>query len=98
MFVGWRCFPDRKGLVSSLIFASNGSGAIFSSIFSTLIVNPNNESPTINVVKDSLLYNYFDKDVSMNVPHLFVYLVTVEFILLVFALTVIWIPEIDESQ
>jgi hypothetical protein len=96
MFVGWRCFPEHKGLVSSLIFATNGSGAILSSIFSTLIVNPNNESPTITVTKDNLQYNYFDSNVSSNVPILFRYLVYIEMALLVYAIFVIWIPEVPE--
>jgi hypothetical protein len=47
VYVGWRCFPDRKGLITSLIFTFNGLGSIVAAIASTGIVNPNDLPPTI---------------------------------------------------
>jgi hypothetical protein len=93
MFVGWKCFPSRKGLVSGLIYASNGAGANISSLVSLQIVNPENVSPSIKGTQGSLVIYYFDQAISSNVPILYRYLVLGELAILVLALSVIYIPE-----
>jgi len=32
VYVGWKCFPDRKGFVTSMVFVCNGVGTILGNI------------------------------------------------------------------
>jgi hypothetical protein len=98
IYVGWKCFPLNKGLVTSLICACNGVGTIFASIISVYIVNPNNTFPSIKGGDGNIVYNYYDNSVSENVPKLFRYLALGEFVILLFALFHVWIPPYDMPE
>eukprot|EP00347_Sterkiella_histriomuscorum_P015761 403355779 len=92
VYVGWKCFPLKKGLVTSLIMCFNGVGTITQALVSVLIVNPENAKPSIQVDAGKVTYNYYDDSISQNVPIFFRIFAGVELILLVFALKFIWIP------
>ena len=85
----------NKGIVTSLIMCFNGIGTITAAIIATFIVNPNNQFPTIVSVKGGITYNYYHEDIADNVPSLFRYFAYAEIIILVFALSFIWIPPYD---
>jgi fucose permease len=93
MFVGWKCFPERKGMVSSLILTFNSLGKVFASIVSTAIVNPKNLKPSLPDKTSTITYNYYDHDVADNVPWLFRYLGLFAFVLLSIAIFMIWVPK-----
>jgi OFA family oxalate/formate antiporter-like MFS transporter len=42
MMCGWEWFPENRGMVSGIIVAGYGFGAVISGFVSTQIVNPNN--------------------------------------------------------
>ena len=46
---GWEYFPNNKGLVSSLVLSGNGVGAFVFGLISLAIVNPENQSPELEV-------------------------------------------------
>eukprot|EP00347_Sterkiella_histriomuscorum_P001440 403372029 len=91
----WKCYPFNKGLVTSLIFCFNGLGTITSALLSAYIVNPDNKFPEIVSTKGGIKYNYYHEDVADNVPLLFYYFAIGEIVILVFALSFIWIPPYD---
>jgi hypothetical protein len=93
MFVGWKCFPEYKGMVSSLILTFNALGKVFASIVSSLIVNPNDNKATLLDKKASIPTFYYDSDVAYNVPWLFRYLGIFAFVLLSIAIFMIWVPK-----
>ena len=99
LYVGWKSFPERKGLVSSLIMFANGMGPIFANTFTTFIVNPNNLSPTIEVDIGSTTYIFYDEEVAFSVPQMFRYLVLCEAIIIFLAIPFIYVPpEEDEND
>ncbi|CDW88082.1 major facilitator superfamily protein [Stylonychia lemnae] len=98
VYVGWKCFPMRKGLITSMIMCFNGIGTITQSIISVLIVNPNNIKPTIQVEQGVITYNYFDEEVSGNIPLFFRIFTAAELVILAVALTFIWIPPYNLEQ
>ena len=44
--VGWSQLPGRKGMVSGLVVSGVGIGAFVFGLFTTYLVNPNNEQST----------------------------------------------------
>lgn len=93
MFVGWKCFPERKGMVSSLILTFNSLGKVMSAIVSTEIVNPNNILPSIDAIEGKITRHYYGPEVANNVPWLFRSLGIFAFGLLSIAIFMIWVPK-----
>lgn len=98
VYIGWKCYPEKKGLVTSLIFCSNGVGTILAAIFSTLIINPDNYVPTIEVINLNIINRYYGPTVTQNVPSLFIIFASCEAVLLAIALYCIWIPPTEEND
>lgn len=96
--MGWKCFPDSKGLVTSLIFAANGFGSIIAAITSTMLVNPEGLNPSIVVHKGPSIYKYYDHIVADNVPEFLRIFVYAEIVVLVFALYHIYIPDPNDTD
>jgi hypothetical protein len=59
--VGWKCFPELKGTITSLIFCSNGVGSIIVAILSTMIINPGNITPDISVKNGNVMNKYYGR-------------------------------------
>lgn len=97
MYVGWKCFPHNKGLVTSLIFAANGLGTILATILSTIIVNPNDLQPTIYVTEGVITYRYFYAEVSQNVPKFLQVFSLAETLILIYGIFHIYIPADSEE-
>lgn len=93
MYVAWKCYPESKGLVTSVIFAANGLGSIIAAILSTMLVNPDGLNPSIIVHTGTTNYKYFDREVTSNVPFFLRVFAYAEIIILVFALYYIYIPD-----
>ena len=91
--MGWRCYPQKKGLVTSLIYSINSIGQITSSIFSSYWVNPNNDTPSIIVSEGAVTYKYYDPSIANRVPTLFMALASIQCVIFLFSLVNIWIPE-----
>ena len=87
MYLGWKAYPERKGLVCSLIYASNGFGTIVNNISSTYLINPNNDLPVKETKYE--MHAYFGKSVVSNVPKFFQVFALAEFILLILAMMLI---------
>lgn len=58
-----RYFPERKGLVTGIIFGALGSSSIIISFMVLSILNPNNISPT--VYSD---YQYYPDSITSQIP------------------------------
>lgn len=98
VYVAWKCYPERKGLVTSLIFCCFGLGTISASLISTYIVNPDNINATIKVDLGETIYSYYTKEVTNNVPKLFQIFALGYSCLLLFSFYNIWIPEEDCNE
>jgi len=59
VYIGWKCFPDKKGFVSSITMFANGLGPICANTLTTSIVNPNNIYASITEHVDGQTYNYY---------------------------------------
>lgn len=93
MFVGWKCFPERKGMVSSLILTFNSLGKVMAAIVSSIIVNPKN-LPAEDIVQEGEVWrHYYKAEVAENVPWLFRSLGIFAFVLLSIAIFMIWVPK-----
>jgi hypothetical protein len=92
MYVGWKCFPRKKALISSLIFTANGTGSVLYSIFSGLIVNPNNINPSIEVKDGIITRHYYDHDVADNTIWLFRFFAAVAAFILLITMATIYLP------
>eukprot|EP00347_Sterkiella_histriomuscorum_P002006 403369835 len=97
LFVGWKCFPNNKGMVSSLIFLSNGVGTIIGNIISSRFINPYNK-PALKDPSIDSMYKYFEDDVSINIPSNFQNFATIELILTIIAMSLIWIPDLESIE
>jgi len=62
---GWEYYPEKKGLITGIIFSAYGLGSFFYSLISTALVNPEGISP--KVPSDSNL-PFFDEEIAMRVP------------------------------
>jgi len=91
-------FPKKRGLVSSLVMFANGCGPIAANTLSTMVVNPNNEYPTISVTQGHAHYTYFDSSISNRVPRMFLVLATCEAIIVAIALIFIYVPPKDRDR
>jgi MFS family permease len=49
LICSWEYFPNRKGMISGIIIGGFGFGAFIFGFISFAIVNPDNNSPTIEV-------------------------------------------------
>lgn len=49
IYVAWKCYPEKKGLMTSIVYGANGVGTMVASLTSTLIVNPYNAKPNIEI-------------------------------------------------
>jgi hypothetical protein len=67
-------------------------GTIIAAIVSTLIINPDNFIPSIEIQNLNMINRYYGPEVTANVPSLFLIFAGCEAILLLFALYCIWIP------
>jgi hypothetical protein len=92
MYVGWKCFPHKKALISSLIFTANGTGSIIYSIFASYVVNPNNEKTTIGGIGDNHLYYSDVNGVASNTKQLFRVFAYIAIGILVITTLTIYIP------
>ena len=75
-----------------MIMCFNGLGTIVQALISVLIINPENEKPSIPVQSGRVVYNYYGEDVIQQVPQFFRIFALAQVILLIFSLAVIWIP------
>jgi hypothetical protein len=90
MYVGWKCFPHRKALISSLIFTANGTGSIIYSVFASYVVNPNNE---MLITNDGIDFYYSDVNgVASNCQQLFRIFAYIALAILVITSLTIYIP------
>jgi hypothetical protein len=92
MYVGWKCFPRKKALISSLIFTANGSGSVLYSIFAGMIVNPKNLPPTIEVQEGNTVRHYYNHDVADNTIWLFRFFAAVAAFTMLVCLITVYIP------
>ena len=51
LMCGWEHYPERKGLVSGVIIGGFGFGSFIFDIISTMLVNPDDKNPSIEVIK-----------------------------------------------
>jgi len=68
MMCGWEWFPENRGMVSGIIVAGYGFGAVISGFISTRIVNPNNLK-TVSV-NDGAQPDLFPVEVAAMVPEM----------------------------
>lgn len=71
MYIGWKCFPTRKGMVSSFTMFANGLGPICANTLTTMVVNPNNLKPWVIVEEGATTYRFYADEVSSRVPWMF---------------------------
>lgn len=93
IYVGWKCFPQNKGTVSSVLMFSNGVGAIISSILTTMIVNPTNAAPSVSVQHENTTQLYYSADIAMRVPFMFLCLSFLDILATLIAIYLIYTPE-----
>ncbi|CDW87962.1 major facilitator superfamily protein [Stylonychia lemnae] len=91
-YVGWKCFPMNKAVVTSVIMCFGGIGTISSALIALMIINPDDRFPDIISLKDDIKYNYYHEDVADNVPIMLRYFALAEFILMILASFFIWMP------
>jgi len=74
VYMAWLHFPDRKGLVSGIIFAGFGTGTFLFCLLSTMWVNPYNlqtnpdQGDSLGV---QIIYYYFETILADRVPSMF---------------------------
>jgi hypothetical protein len=90
MYVGWKCFPHHKAVISGLIFTANGCGSIIYSIYAPFIVNPDNEALIVNA--DGQLYYSDENGVASNTIQLFRIFAYIALAILVITTLTIYIP------
>eukprot|EP01015_Nassula_variabilis_P001511 TRINITY_DN10810_c0_g1_i1.p1 TRINITY_DN10810_c0_g1~~TRINITY_DN10810_c0_g1_i1.p1 ORF type:complete len:269 (-),score=21.04 TRINITY_DN10810_c0_g1_i1:60-866(-) len=62
--------PNRKGLVTGILFCFSGLAISFFSLLSQHLVNPLNLKATITDISENTTHNYFDKRVTDRVPYM----------------------------
>ena len=60
LMCAWEHYPERKGLVSGIIIGGFGFGSFIFDIISTLLVNPNDQKPSIVINNGETKDFYFD--------------------------------------
>mmetsp|Transcript_32581 Transcript_32581/g.56436 ORF Transcript_32581/g.56436 Transcript_32581/m.56436 type:complete len:310 (+) Transcript_32581:3453-4382(+) len=66
--LSWSQFPKCKERISGFVVGGFGLGSCIFNLVATRLVNPNNESPSIEEDEGEITYNYFDRDIAENVP------------------------------
>ena len=61
-------FPERKGILMSIIASASGIGSAIFSIIAMKIVNPDNKDPTIEVIHGKITERFYDDTVTKNYP------------------------------
>ena len=67
--ISWEYFPSKKGLISGIILSCYSVGAIFWTLFTKAVANPNDESPMEKYTETEFFY-YQNQDVVKNVPQM----------------------------
>lgn len=92
LMCGWEHYPDRKGLVSGVIISAFGFTSFFFDILSTLIVNPDDVKPTIEVVTGETTQYFYGSEVADRSPLMLRILVGCWLILSILALFLVRQP------
>ena len=89
----YKYFPNKKGLVTGIIVGSYGLGSSIFNILATLIVNPNNLSPTIPAPNGDKELKFFLPEVAERVPMMFHILCAIWLCLILSSASLISLPK-----
>ena len=67
----WEFFPDSKGKVTGIIAFGYGLSPVLFGLLFSVLANPNNEQPEIEVSEDQIQYKLFGEDIADNVYEVF---------------------------
>ena len=66
--IGWSYFPDHKGRVAGIVTCGFGFSAGIFSIFTSYLLNPDNDQPDIEVSDGKVTNHYFSETLANGVP------------------------------
>ena len=89
--VGWKHFPNNKGMVSGIILCAFGSGTAFLTYVVTFVVNPHDHK--VSDIKNKKNEKLFDENVYNNVPEMWMVLNIIWGIMLLIAVITLHNPK-----
>eukprot|EP01017_Pseudomicrothorax_dubius_P010470 TRINITY_DN13744_c0_g1_i1.p1 TRINITY_DN13744_c0_g1~~TRINITY_DN13744_c0_g1_i1.p1 ORF type:complete len:477 (+),score=69.48 TRINITY_DN13744_c0_g1_i1:160-1590(+) len=67
-YAGWVYFPNHRGRVAGIVYLGFGLGTFFYTLLATMLVNPANARPTVEVIEGQVTTFYFTDDIASRVP------------------------------
>ena len=97
LMCGWEHFPERKGMVSGIIIGGFGFGSFIFDMISTILVNPQDIPPSIEIKSGQTEQFYFDTEISNRAPIMLRKLIAIWAIMIAISLPLIRKPKNTEE-
>lgn len=90
--LSWSHFPQYKERISGIVVGGFGLGSAVFNFVATSLVNPDNESPSIQEDEGGVSYHYFDRHIAENVPKMLRWLAFIYLLVSTLAVLLMTLP------